>query len=111
MARDDGPRSRRSIDARTRALGSSDSVDPAWFWTEEWPRVMELNGERAAGDAARLNLPPLTIDVDGEVWTLRVSDRTITARPGVDPGVSRVSLDAEAFADLICEQRTALGLA
>ena len=81
-----------SIDTRTRRMGDRPDVD---LWTLPW-----------RGDDARyLGVPPLTIEVDGRAWTLTAD--------GVTPGATaplRVAIDQAAFADLVSEQRTALGL-
>jgi hypothetical protein len=104
----DGPMP--SVDTRTRAVGGSAPVDAATFWQTEWAGAIERNGARAASDAERLDLPPLTIVVDGDLWTLRRGDRTLEVVPGSDATALRVSLDADAFADLVQERRTAMGL-
>ncbi len=101
---------RRSVDTRTRAAGASAPVDAATFWAREWREALARNGERAAADAERLGLPPLAIAVDDDVWTLRRNDRTLEVVPGREATSLHVALDAGAFADLVREQRTALGL-
>jgi Phytanoyl-CoA dioxygenase (PhyH) len=104
----DGPRP--SVDTRTRGVGQPGPVDPATFWATDWARALERNGGRAASDAARLDLPPLAISVDGDVWTLRRGDRTLEVVSGCDATTLRVSLDADAFGDLVHERRTSMGL-
>ena len=100
----------RSVDTRTRPVGESSPVDAASFWETEWLSALERNGARAASDAERLELPPLAIAVDGEVWTLRRGDRTLEVVAGSDATALRVSLDADGFTDLVHERRTAIGL-
>ncbi len=102
---------RPSVDTRTRPVSDSgDVVDAATFWEAEWTSAVAKHGERAASDAACLDLPPLAIAVDGEVWTLRRGDRTIEAVRGGTGTALRVSLDRDAFADFVREKRTAIGL-
>jgi Phytanoyl-CoA dioxygenase (PhyH) len=105
---DDG--ARRSVDTRTRPVGASSPVDAGAFWDGEWRDALARNGERAADDAARLGLPPLAIAVDGDMWTLRRGERTLEVVPGRDAATLHVALDRDAFADLVYEHRTALGL-
>ena len=100
---------RPSVDTRTRPVGESVPVDAATFWNGEWRDALARNGERAAEDASRLDLPPLAIAVDGDVWTLRRGEGTLAVRPGGEAALT-VSLDGDAFTDLVCERRTALGL-
>jgi len=97
-------------DTRTRPVGAATPVDPAVFWADEWPKAITRNGERAAADAERLGLPPLAIAVDGDVWTLRRGAQSLEVVPGRDAEAFEVVLDRDAFADLVSERRTALGL-
>ena len=99
----------RSVDVRTRDRGQDATVDPAAFWAGDWATALGRHGERAAEDALLLDLAPLTIRVDGRPWTLRVGADGLEAQAGVE-GAAVVDLDEEAFADLVREERTALGL-
>lgn len=101
---------RPSVDTRTRPVGASSPVDPAVFWDGEWRDALARNGARAAADAERLDLPPLAVVVDGDAWSLRRGERTLEAVPGRDAATLEVALDRDAFADLVHEKRTALGL-
>jgi N-acetylglucosamine-6-phosphate deacetylase len=68
---------RPSVDTRTRSSGAEDPIDAARFWAGAWPAAVAANGARAAEDAERLRLKPLTISVDGESRTLRLADGTL----------------------------------
>ena len=104
------PLTRPSVDTRTRAAGAPLPVDAATFWDGEWHDALALNGQRAASDAQRLDLPPIAIAVDGDVWTLRRGEHVLEVVPGCETTTLQVELDGSAFTDLISEQRTALGL-
>src|SRR6476620_4773579 len=101
--------SRPSVDTRTRPVGASAPVAPVAFLAGEWRDALARNGKRAAEDAARLDLPPLAIAVDEQVWTLRRGDGNLEVIDGDDAAL-RVDLSDEAFTDLIQERRTGLGL-
>ncbi len=101
---------RRSVDTRTRSVTSSGSVDPATFWAGEWSDALARNGSRAAADARRLGLPPIAIEVDGDIRTLRGGDGMLDVTRDRDATAPHVELDRDAFADFVCERRTALGL-
>jgi hypothetical protein len=105
----DGHTQRPSVDTRTRAVGAHTSVEPAAFWTGEWRAALERNRERATADAERLALAPVAIAVGGETWTLRVECGVLEAVAGCHSPL-QVVLEPDAFSDLVCEQRTALGL-
>ena len=53
---------------------------------------------------------PLAISVDGDSWTLRRGQGRLEVVPGRDSTSLHVALDRDAFADLVYEHRTALGL-
>jgi hypothetical protein len=99
---------RPSVDTRTRS-DADGSVDPAAFWAGAWETAVAANGARAADDAARLRLKPLAITVDGETRTLRFAGDALEAVLG-RASDAEVTLDRDAFADLVTERRTALGL-
>jgi hypothetical protein len=101
---------RPSIDSRTRSVGVAEPVDPAEFFSGLWLEALERNGARAALDADHLELPPLAIEVADSVFTLRASDGAIEAVGGHHDTDLRVTLDRDAFGDLVTEERTALGL-
>ena len=100
---------RPSVDTRTRNVGRAASVDPATFWAHEWSDAIARHGERAAIDADWLELPPIAIAVDDDVWTLRRGSGDIEVVPGRHASL-QVGIDDDAFAELVGEQRTALGL-
>ncbi|HYF46870.1 MAG TPA: hypothetical protein VD926_11710, partial [Acidimicrobiales bacterium] len=99
----------RSVDVRLRDRGPVEPIDSSAFWTGTWAEAVERNGTHAAADAELLDLGPLTIQVDDEPWTLAVNDGTLEVRPGAD-GAPVAELDRQAFAELVVEERTGLGL-
>ncbi len=102
---------RPSVDTRTRSFGDVPAVDPTTFWSDEWAGALARHGARAADDARRLDLPPLTIAVEGDEWTLRLDEGSLTVDRGAPAGTARrVVLARDAFVDLVRERRTALGL-
>jgi len=101
---------RPSIDSRTRSVGAAEPVDPTQFFAGTWLEAVEGNGVRAALDADDLGLPPLVIDVEGDVFTLRNRDGRIEAAAGRSDAELCVTLDRNAFGDLVADERTALGL-
>lgn len=98
-----------SVDSRTRPINVTGPKDPAVFFNEAWCEAGARNGARAAADAARLDLAPITIQVEEESWTLQPSTGIIEVVPGKSE-CPTVQLGLTEFADLFCERRTALGL-
>ena len=99
-----------SVDMRTRPINAEGPADPESFFEVDWRDAVARNGRRAAIDAARLVLCPLSIRVDGDVWTIEPRDNTINVVFGHVESEPCITLDRDAFADLFCERRTALGL-
>ena len=50
-----------SVDMRTRPISAAGPVDPDSFFEVDWREAIARNGRRAASDAARLALGPLTM--------------------------------------------------
>ena len=83
-----------SVDTRTRPINGTGPADPASFFEGEWCEAVANDGLRAAEDAARLGLPPLTIQVDDAQWTLQPGTEGIDVVPGTAGATLRVALDA-----------------
>lgn len=98
------------VDMRTRPISAVGPADPASFFEVDWVDAVARNGARAAEDAARLDLGPLTIRVEDDAWTIQPGDQAIDVLHGPHETAPCVTLDRAAFADLFCERRTALGL-
>jgi hypothetical protein len=89
-----------TVDLRTRFENDQINLDPATFLTTDAPRLVEVHGEAAGRAAARLELPPLTFDVEGDRLSFAVDGaRLVVASGGPDTVV--VSLDRLAFSDLM----------
>jgi len=101
-----------SVDTRTRPINGAGPADPASFFQGPWREASARHGARAADDARRLDLQPITLVVEDGSWTLQpTTDGIQVVRSGTDAGATdRVTLDRSAFADLFYERRTALGL-
>ncbi len=99
-----------SVDMRTRSINAVGPDDPDTFFQGSWREAVGRNGGRAAADADRLALPPIAIEVDDDSWTLRPGEQVIDVATGPSKVAHHVRLDGKAFADWICERRTALGL-
>jgi hypothetical protein len=102
--------SERSVDFRTRTLsGAAELVEPTEFWQVDWPEALRRNGRRAAADASRLALAPLSLEVEGQVTTLCVRGDELHAVDG-EVADRKVALDRAAFADFVGDRKSAMGL-
>ncbi len=98
-----------SVDLRSRIDGSEHTFDPDEFFGAELPSAIEANAATIGRAVRWLDPRPLTIAVDGSVWTLvRVDDR-VDVRRGDPGGGARVHLAREQFDDLVTDQQTFMG--
>jgi hypothetical protein len=99
-----------SVDMRTRPISAVGPADPVSFFGLDWTEANARHGRRAASDASRLGLRPLTLNTDAGAWSMTPASDRIDAIPGSSGSRQQVTLDGSAFADLFCERRTAMGL-
>ena len=98
------------LDYRTRSIGSVRRVDPAAFFERELPQALSRYGPLAAEGARRLGLPALALDVAGRAWTLRPGAESLGIEAGSDGAELVAELGADAFSELIDEEKSTLGL-
>ena len=101
---------RPSVDIRTRGGGVWKAAEPTEVFNGVWADALVSNGQRAAADARRLELPPLVLEIDGEPWTLCLGENALEIAPRRDNDALVIAMDRRSFGDWIAEQRTALGL-
>ncbi len=99
-----------SVDVRTRTLGPVAILDPHEFFASTWRAAASHHGARAAADARHLGLDAVTLVVDGTPWTLRPTADAIVVEPARASDLV-IAMDGAAFAELVSERRSALGLA
>ena len=97
------------MDRRTRPAHGNENVRLPAFLQGEWSAALERNGRRAAADARRLGLTPLTVEVEGDCWTLQINGDTLGPH-AAPPVEARVRIDQAAFDDLVSNRKTAMGL-
>jgi hypothetical protein len=100
-----------SVDNRTRVDGEVGEVDPTTCFGELLPDAFERNRDRLA-DAVAVYAPrPLTVDVDGDAWTLAVDDGAVRVTSGADDGAGTVlRLSGTQLQDLVNDQVTVVGM-
>jgi hypothetical protein len=97
-----------SVDVRSRADGPVDDLDPARFFSSDLPDALDAAAGRLGPALDFLDLSPLTIDVDGDRWTLDASGGRVTVGPGDSDGRA-LRLDIEQLTDLVHDQVTPMG--
>ena len=100
-----------SVDERTRVDGQVDPVDPATCFGELLPAAFEREQDLLAAAVTEYAPRPLTIEVDGDAWTLAVDDGVVRVTPGYDSDPSAVLRTNRAqLDDLVNDQVTVVGM-
>src|SRR5919198_2960838 len=99
-----------SVDLRTRVDGPPEAFDPAQFFERDFPAALDSQHGAVAPGVRWLDLRPMTIEVDGEPWTLSVRDGVVDVDAGTHAGAARVRLGREQLEDLVHDQQTFMGM-
>lgn len=95
-----------TLDRRTRRDGDTRLILPGAFFAQEFAGLAARHGRIAAQAVAALGAPPLTIEVDGQAWTIKRDGETMVARAGRVVGALIASLSAQQFSDWVQNQMT-----
>jgi hypothetical protein len=98
-----------TIDTRTRFAGAVEVMDAGQLFADLAARL-EDTGELAARGVQVLDLPPLTIEVDGTTAHLVVDGGALTLRDGRAPQGPVIGLDATACSELFQDLVSTFGL-
>jgi hypothetical protein len=99
-----------TVDFRSRFVGDRADLDVGSFLEHDLAPLLEAHGTAAGRAAARLGLPPLTLEVEGEPVTLAIDeDDRLHVRLGRDD-VLVVALDGAAFSDLMQDVASTFGI-
>src|SRR4051812_39537407 len=100
-----------SVDHRTRVDGQVESVDPTTCFEEVLPAAFEREQDLLAAAVAEYAPRPLTIEVDGDAWTLAVADGVVRVCEGRDDDADAVLRTSPAqLDDLVNDQVTVVGM-
>jgi hypothetical protein len=102
-----------SIDVRTRVDAGQHAIDPASFFAETLPRLLEEHAALIAPGAADLPLEPFCIETDGEPWTLSFGSfdkKAVVEVTAGSRGSARVLLTREQLSDIVNDQTTPIAL-
>ena len=98
------------LDYRTRPARRVASCEPEIFFGQRWPALIERTGPLAARAVSRAALPALTFNVDGSRWSLLPEAETVRAVRERGDAELEVRMDSHAFAELIDDHKSTLGL-
>jgi hypothetical protein len=100
-----------SVDERTRIDGQVDPVDPAECFETLLPAAFERSQDLLRPAVEHYAPRPLTVEVDGDVWTLSVDDGIVRVAAGGDGDSGAVlRTDREQLQDLVNDQVTVVGM-
>jgi hypothetical protein len=98
-----------TVDFRTRLEGDADLLDPTELLEDRIPRLLEERGPEAGVAATRLDLAPLTLDVEGLQLTLVPDDDGLEVRQGGNDALV-IAMDRRGFSDLMQDVASTFGL-
>src|SRR3954447_3800342 len=100
-----------AVDVRTRLDGPRPDLDPGSFFDEDLRGRIEEHADAIVPALPFIRPRPVSVEVDGESWTLTANERGVTIERGPDPdAVARVRLSTEQLADLVDDQTTFMSL-
>jgi hypothetical protein len=99
------------VDVRTRVDEEHPPVDPDTFFGAELPAAIDAHAACIVPALEFVAPRPLTVDVDGHPWSMRVDDGrvAITSGPAADE-VAHVRLGAQQLDDLVSDQQTFMSM-
>ena len=98
-----------SVDVRTRVDGPREPVEPDRFFADLPDLLDDRSGNLVPG-LSWSSPKPLTIEVDGEAWSMTWTGARVDVHGGVADIGAHVRLTAEQFADLVDDQQTFTGM-
>jgi len=98
-----------TVDFRSRFEGDAVALDLDAFFEDHLPALLDARGAEAGRAARRLELEPLTLDVQGERLTLDADGNHLVARRD-NTEVLVIELDRAAFSDLMQDVASAFGV-
>jgi hypothetical protein len=99
-----------TVDLRTRIDGPHDPVAAASFFGETLPAALDAHADAVLPGVRWLAPRPLTVEVDGEPWTLAWDGARVRVGAGTVDGAAHVRLEARQLDDLVHDQTTFMGL-
>src|SRR5262245_56795348 len=99
-----------SVDLRTRTDGPAGQFDAAQFFGHDLPAALDAQSDAVAPGTRWLDLRPMTIDADGDAWTMSVRGERVEIAAGSDSGAARVHLAPDQLDDLVHDQQTFMGM-
>jgi len=100
-----------NLDLRTRSDADVRPLDFVSFHEDALPRLLRsATAELAAHGVELLGLRPLALAVDGSAYTYAVAGGKLEVRPGEDGAEAVAELTPQAFADLMQDLRSTIGL-
>jgi len=88
-----------SLDRRTRRDADVHPIDADEFFAGSFADHAERHGPAVVEAIDALGAPPLSVSVEGDVWTVLVEDGVLKARRGDRDGALAIALSAEQFSD------------
>jgi len=98
------------LDRRTRRDEDRRHITPDSFFVHEFPLLAAAHGRLVEAGMTALDPPPLTVEVESSVWTIKRGGGTVDVERGAVEGALAVALDPGQFSDWVQNQITLNGL-
>ena len=98
-----------SVDVRTRIDGNESEVDPSDLFAARLPAALAEATTRLAPSLHHLPLRTMTVEVDGEPWTLATVDDAVVVSAGPVRDAIVLRLTSDQLRDLVTDQVTPIG--
>jgi hypothetical protein len=95
-----------SVDVRSREDGPHEPLAAGAFFADVLPAALARSAELLAPAVARLDPPPLTVEVTGSAWLLQIRDGRVTVEWGSGSGGLVLRCTAGQLDDLARDQAT-----
>ena len=100
-----------TVDVRTRIDGPRPDFDPDQFFADDLPAGLDEHADAIVPALPFVRPRPVTVEVDGEAWTLTGGDQNVVIRRGArSDATAHVRLERQQLADLVDDQKTFMSL-
>ena len=96
----------QSLDRRSQRNADIRWIEPASFFADDFPKLVDAHGTMVVQAMSALTAPPLVVEVDGGAWTIGAEDGRLQARSGVAQGAPAIHLTPEQFSDWAQDHRS-----
>jgi hypothetical protein len=100
-----------TLDMRTRVDADRPTLDPDTFFRSILPEAVAANADCVLPALSFIEPRRMTVEVDGDAWTLSADDGNVSIAPGGDDGArAYIRLELQQLDDLVNDQATFMSM-